>query len=254
YDDDQGPRRGEYAVYPEEPAFSRTDGELRRMEIELVPDQVRFFEIIPQGPDLERERNIAIDFRDTIIRRAREAKERGEFLILGLDESWIINKSCPQAVIQELERLPENLKRAGLDNVIFVRGKGDDVAIGIQSKQKETGTGFSNIIVLGSQTILRSDEFDKLRSAKDDDAALLVGVNSEHLTITSGVRILEMYLLAMRLNAGASFSELDTSFIKIAADPDGRARAFVFTPVEPYDIEQFREINRIQIEQVNMNA
>jgi len=80
---------------------------------------------------------------------------------------------------------------------------------------------------------------------------LLIGVDTKYMTPISGVRILEMYLLAMRLNSGNQFSELDMSFIKITSNPEGRARTFIFTPVEPYDIEQFRTINKIQIEQIN---
>lgn len=205
-------------------------------------------------PDLERERNIAADFMNVIMRMSKDAGQKGQSIILGLDESWILNKSCPQAMIQEIERLPYNLRKLGLDNVIFVRGKGDEVAIDIQGKQRQTNTSFSNIIILGSTSILRSAEFDKLKSSKAEDSALLIGVDTKYMTPISGIRILEMYLLAMRLNSAIAVQDLDMSFIKVTSDPAGRPRAFVFTPVEPYDIEQFRTINRIQIEQIDSQA
>jgi len=204
--------------------------------------------------DFDRERNIAIDFRDTIVDRAEKAQKNGQYIILGLDESWILNMSGPQAVVTELERLPENLRQRGLNNVIFVRGKGNDVAIEIQRKQQETKTNFSNIIILGNQSILKSDEFNKLKGNKPENSALLIGINTKHLTYTSGTRLIEMYLLAMRLNLGKQPSELDTKFIKISLSPNGRMRAFIFTPIEPYDIEQFRKINNIQIKQIDNKA
>lgn len=205
--------------------------------------------------DPDRERNIAIDFRDVIITRASEAKKEGQTIIFGLDESWILNMSCAQPIIQELERLPENLRQRGLDNVIFVRGKGDDVAVTIQGKQKETNAHFSNIVILGSQAILKSAEFNKLKGETAEDAALLIGVNTTNLSDISDMGgILEMYLLAMRLNAGKAPSELDQSFINILPDPDGRPRIFIFTPIKPYNIEDRRTMNKIQIEQIDTKA
>jgi len=206
------------------------------------------------GPDLERERNIAVDFRDTIIRRANEAKAEGQFIILGLDESWIPDMSGPQAVISELERLPENLKQLGLDNVLFIRGRGDEVARKIHRRREDTRTNFSNIIILGDRSIVGNDEFTRFKGSTSEDSALLIGIDPKHLSFTSGIRILEMYLLAIRLNSGKAHSELDTTFIKISVDPKGRVRSFIFTPIEPYDVEQFRKVNDIQIREIDRKA
>ncbi|MBN1353653.1 MAG: aminotransferase class I/II-fold pyridoxal phosphate-dependent enzyme [Candidatus Omnitrophica bacterium] len=205
-------------------------------------------------PDLERERKIAVDFRDTLIDMALTAKENGQYIILGLDESWIPNKGSIQPVINAIGRLLEKLRRRGLDNIIFERGEGDEVAVEIQKEQKKTKTSFTNIIVLGSQSILKSDEFNKLKGEKPEDRALLIGVNAKNLNLTTDTGLPEMYLLAMRLNSGKRPSELDQAYIKITPDPSGRPRAFVFEPIKPFDIEYSNEVNRIRIQVIGSKA
>jgi len=278
-DYNQGPRRNGYTSQPPEPIYYRTHEELKSLSVELVPDQVQFFEIISrnnaQVPDLDRERNIAIDFRDAIIEKAVKAKKDDQYILFGLDETWIKNKSGLQAIITELERLPENLRQRGLDNVIFKRGEGDEVADAIARERegRESIIPLSNITVLGSHPILRSDKFNRLRREKLQDSALLIGVDNASFTITSGTRLLEMYLLALKLTSinlpdksdpeyekkvkvvyEAFISRLDTQFIQIAFSFNGQFWDIVFTPIKPYDINESAERNRIQIEQIDSKA
>lgn len=206
-----------------------------------------------KSPDLEREKNIAIDFRDAVINRALGAKKENQYIILGLDTSWILNMSGPQGIISALEELPTILRQKGLDNVVFERGNGDEVAVKIQQQRLRTNANFSNIIILGSQSILRSTKFNELKGETPEDSALLIAIDTKNLTYTSAIRIIEMFLLAEKLDKGKLPSELDKTFIDIKS-VEGRARAFIFTPIEPYDIEQFREINRMQIEQIGSKA
>ncbi len=205
-------------------------------------------------PNENRERDMAIDFRDEIITMAQAARGKGQYIILGLDESWILNRDGSQAVICGIARLQETLKRRGLDNVIFERGNGDEVAVNIQAKQRETNAPFSNIVVLGGKAILKSSEFGKLIGSKPEESALLVAIDPKNLNRTSDIKILEMYLSAMKLNKGNSPSELDQTYIKIAADPDGRVRVFIFEPIEPVGVEASAEINRIRVEELGSKA
>jgi len=99
---------------------------------------------------------------------------------------------------------------------------------------------------------LKSAEFAKLRGVSEEDTAMLVGVDPANLEYTSGVRIIEMYLLAMALNEGKDPSQLDQEFIQIST-ANGK-RAFIFTPIKPHDLNEFRKVYELQIKQVDINA
>lgn len=198
----------------------------------------------------ERERRIAAAVREAVLRKAYAAKKEGQTLILGLDESWIPNKSAVQPIISEFERLPENLRRLGLDNVVFVRGEGDDVAIEIQKKQPIIKTPFSNIFVIGSPSILTSKEYAKLRGADEKDKAVLAGVDAKNLSEFTDVPVVEMYLRAIELGSGKGPSEMDRSFIDIIPSGNGS----LFTPIRPHDIERSRELNDIIIREIDSRA
>jgi len=222
-----------------------------------------------------REHNIAATFMDTVIDKATRAKQENQFIILGLEETWLKNKSGSQSIVAELERLPELLRRQGLDNVIFKRGNGDEVADAIAQERagRESNIPLSNIIVIGSQSILKSDEFNKLRCAKLQKSALLIGVDTVNLDFTSGIRLIEMYLFAMKLNSvklpdesdaeyeqrvqevyARLIDELDTQFIEIALSFNGKFWDIIFTPIRPCDTEHLREINRIHREEIDSKA
>jgi len=205
---------------------------------------------------LAREKNIATDFVDELIMRAEKARAAGEQIILGLDTSWISDMKGRHGTIitpllREIERLPGLLERKGLDNVLFVRGEGDEVARDIKD-QKNPKTPFSNIIVLGGVKAVKSDEFKNLKSEKPDDRALLVGVNTACLG-NNGVRLVEMYLLAMAIGNGKTPSELDTEFIIIEKDPDADG-TFIFTPVKPFSLDAAEEIYELQTSEIHRRA
>jgi hypothetical protein len=81
---------------------------------------------------------------------------------------------------------------------------------------------------------------------------MLIGVDAKNLQYTSGVRILEMYLLALAINAGKDPSLLDQTYISVS--PTSTKRAFIFTPIKPHDISEFRRIYNLQIKQLDINA
>jgi len=201
-----------------------------------------------------REKIIGAKFRDKVIDIAMKAKAKNETVILGLDTTWIPQGSGMGELLAEMDRLIENLRRRGLDNIFFERGKGDDVASKIILRQKEQKTKFSNIIVIGSQEILNSDQFSSLKGSSPEDAALLIGVDPKNLKYTSGIRLPEMYLLAMALNEGKTIPELDQTFILIVKTPDGRPRMFVFIPIKPLDLEKFKDIYELHRREIDLKA
>ena len=241
----------------------------------ITPRLLDKFNPVRDEPDLNRERNIAINFRDAIIDKAVKAKKQGQYIFLGLEETWIKNKSGPQTIISEIERLPESLRQRGLDNVIFGRGKGDAFAGVIGGERERFGARLplSNIVVVGSQSILRSEAYNALRSNALQESAFLIGTDNSHLDFKSGTRLLEMYLLGLKLNSvqlpdrsdpryeekvkeayETLLKTLDQKFIKIGFSFNGKFWDFIFTPIEPYDINQFRKINDIQIKEIDAKA
>ena len=70
----------------------------------------------------------------------------------------------------------------------------------------------------------------------------------------SDIKILEMYLSAMRLNSGKMPSELDQTYIKVMVDPEGCPRIFIFEPIKPIDVETPATINRIRINEIDSKA
>jgi hypothetical protein len=209
--------------------------------------------------DMDREKRKAGDFWDELILRTEEAKRNKEILILGLDTSWIQNQAAAQPIISRMNQLPEDLRRLGLDNLVFKYGNGSELASQLAGEKDKTKAKFSNIIVIGSREIIREDranEFSKLKGATPEDRALLIGVDPSNLTYMSGIRILEMWLLALKLHSGIVPLQSNTDYINIEAVPnrEGRVRAFIFTPVKPYDIIESARINRLQIDEINTKA
>lgn len=210
-----------------------------------------------QTVDIGRERIIARDLCDAVIMQAVAAKDRGETIVLGLDTSWIPNMNAAQGIIAGFEkRLLRRLADNGYDNVVFERGKGSEVADKVLKAKEMGSVKLSNIIIIGGQDILNPDEsnvFNKLRGQSPDDNALMVGINTENLNIATGIRLLEIFLLAFKLNSGNNLLDADTEFVKVSPQ-DGRPRAFIFTPVKPYDIGESGRIIKLQIEEFGKAA
>jgi hypothetical protein len=209
--------------------------------------------------DTDHEKRTAGNFWDELVLKVEEAKRNNEALILGLDTSWIENQAAAQSMISRMSQLPEDLRRLGLDNLIFKYGNGGELAAQLAGEKERTRARFSNIIVIGSREIIREDqanEFSKLKGATPEDRALLIGVDHSNLTYMSGIRILEMWLLALKLHSGIAPLQSNTDYISIEAVPDreGRVTAFIFTPVKPYDIMESARINRLQIDEINTKA
>jgi len=127
----------------------------------------------------------------------------------------------------------------------------------LAKERSDRGAKFSNIIVLGNQSIVKEDgsnEFSKLK--EKEDRALLIGVDPKELKDTSGTRLLEMCLLALKLSSGKLPAELNQDYIEITTitDAEGRVSGFVFTPIKPYDISESARINTLQISEIDTKA
>ncbi len=194
-----------------------------------------------QVPDLESSRKAAVTLMDTLKLRAFEARKAGQNMILGIDTSWIPGMDGEQGMaiqplLSEIYRLS---KEEGLENIIIVRGEGPSVARDIFDKAHETGTALSNVIVLGGEKTIRSEEFSGLKSTDTERRAFLAGVDPKNLTENSYARIVEMCALAIKL----AFSDIDSvSAPKIQANKVG-PRVWVFIPeAEPFDLRELKKI------------
>ena len=205
--------------------------------------------------DFGEEKDEAIAFVDELIMRAKEAKDKGQHVILGLDTSWIPDMKARHgtlltSLLREIDRLPGMLKKRGLDNLIFVKGAGEELARDIVDKEKHAG--FSNIIVLADKENVKQGKFDDIKKDTRVRKTLLVSVNPKNLQsrgTRKGVHILDMYLLAMALFDGKKPEELNAKYVRIETDGE----EIVFTPIEPFDIEKFNTYE-IQAEEIASRA
>ena len=109
-----------------------------------------------------------------VIVLATKAKREGQNLILGLDTSWIPGLDDPgkppktdslKALLREIDDLGGTLRKMGLDNVIIVHEKKEDLAGVLLNKAKEKEVSLTNVVVLASADTARSDSFEPLRTS-----------------------------------------------------------------------------------------
>lgn len=206
----------------------------------------------PAKPDMAREKKIAGDLWNMLVLHARRDISKGIMhpVILGLDTRWLKERSGVQPVISEFGRLKELGARHGL-TFIFRYAEGDALAGMLEDERVKAGASYGDIIVIGDITILDEESsFLKLCGQGINDAALLAAVDNSRMGDRSAVRLFEMFLLALRLASGRDADTLDQTFIKI----EGAKRLFIFTPIEPYGVEQFRKANDIMIKEIETKA
>jgi hypothetical protein len=156
---------------------------------------------------VKQEEKAAVHFSDTIRIQAMEAKERGQNIIIGLDTSWAEalephERSASQGLLSAISRLPLELKKLGLDNVIILRGKGDFLGSEILKKADGTNTPLTNVVVLAGDETLRADSFKKIISAPGEDRAFIAKVDpviliKNHTEIRKGKEALFVPYLGM---------------------------------------------------------
>ena len=195
--------------------------------------------------DFGRERKVASDFYDEIVSAAQDANDKGHKLVIGIDTGWIPNMSGCQGVINYLEQdLLEHLRRRGLD-VEIVRGTGDGVAQKLTAMHNAAPDS-TDVIAICGKDMLKSPLYQAL-------PGVLIGVDGASLKPTSAIRIIEMCLIALRLASGTPAEQVKNEYIDVTPVV-GRVLTFIFTPTEPYDMEQFRKVNDLQIREIKTKA
>ncbi|MBF0217797.1 MAG: hypothetical protein HQL30_12490 [Candidatus Omnitrophica bacterium] len=223
-------------------------------------------EISALGIDPDRETGVAGAFWDCIagmtcdsIAKARSAGKEEEKYILALERSWIENDSGVSSQIGVIEEALKKLKRAGHDNIIFIEGEAQAFAAAIDQKARAENIPLSNIIVIGGEDTLfmkkgLSDNlYDKLLRKDANNKAFLFGVDAKQHDPAKGLRIFEMFMLAMKLRSGAKAEALDQRYVKIN-DKGSADNKFTFTPVESLDIDKFGRLSRVQEKALDTKA
>jgi hypothetical protein len=212
---------------------------------------------------IEREEMIASDFADELLTKLVEAKAEGvkknapNPVVLAFDKSWIPEGLTASVVVATLRRLSTDLKnKKGLE-FEFIEGEGDDLAATLK-KMNDNGKGvkFSNMIVIGPDYIANPESmFARLADPSEKEFATLISVEmpewSHSLTI---IRLIEMYLLAMKLAGGKSPEGLDQTYIEIVKDASGRPNVFIFKPIKPHDTGEIPNFYHIQREEIDARA
>ncbi|MBF0217076.1 MAG: SDR family oxidoreductase [Candidatus Omnitrophica bacterium] len=216
------------------------------------------------------------DLWDDLALWADDAGKRGENVVIALDESVIPDKRGRQGtihaeLIRELKKLPAKFRKRGVKNVIFKSGTGAELAGELKTfvDNEDNKTPYRNIVVIGPDSILdvsteiQKNPFEELKNEKGDERALLAGLDLEFCKNmlkmdpeTIGIDLFYLFDLAVNLAAGGTLEDLKKheENIKILGDPLGRPRMFMFTPVRPHDLENFRTVLDTQIRVIETKA
>ncbi|MFQ5952008.1 MAG: hypothetical protein ACE5JK_01200, partial [Candidatus Omnitrophota bacterium] len=192
---------------------------------------------------VKEERISAIDFSDTIRIKAAEAKKHGQKIIIGLDDSWIAElgteqKQAIQGLLNEISRLPEHLKKLGLNNVIIVRGRGNALGQDLLRAASDADTSLANVVVLASEDTLKNKSFNNLKSTPEEDRAFIAEIDSSELLEKqaelrySGDELFVPYLEMIRAALKLAFGEqvpLENTFMRILPDEES-PRVYHFIP------------------------
>ncbi|KJJ85658.1 secreted protein containing Peptidase M23 domain protein [Candidatus Omnitrophus magneticus] len=187
----------------------------------------------------------------------RHLKKKKEYLILGLDTSWIpgykkmsLQHDSINPLIKEIKNLEKTFRDAGLDNIIIVHETPDKLAGEISKKIQETKTKTSNAIILGAQKTLANDSFVKfLDNIDEKDRPFLAEINpselekfyaqhGEDLNNQLEIEILDMLDITIKLALDNSlFTNLPEG---VSYDPKTR-KAFFLPKAKPVSFEKQRE-------------
>lgn len=199
----------------------------------------------------------AREFTDEIKLRAQAAKETGTKIIIGIDSEWIgkagdTQLSSAQGLVNSLTNdLPRLLSQLGLDNVIVLREKGEELAVQVKSAADRENVAYSNVIILGDSTHVTEGMFDELTDKDPNRSAFLVGVDSGSIKMRSQgaeshyLRILEMLTVALK---SYKFPERTESFANSSLGIQKIGpKKFLFIPkAEPVDLGILKKIYECQ--------
>ncbi|MBF0252215.1 MAG: hypothetical protein HQL29_00210 [Candidatus Omnitrophica bacterium] len=121
-------------------------------------------------------------------------------IILAFEDEWMNNKGYGrQALINAVMDLSED--KGGIKNFIIVRASKDNLAEAVKKMSEEASINYANIVVFGSDTLLKEDTASKFTDASGN-MAFLAGVNQDALDdITNDTYLcfLEMLTAALRI-------------------------------------------------------
>jgi hypothetical protein len=157
------------------------------------------------------------------------------------------------SAMQQLDRvicsLGDKLKAAGLDNIVVVREKGDDLAVSVRQKADETNTAVANIVVVAARATLEAKEFNDLRSAPGIPGAVLFGIDLDEIKryyreSTSSTDLMDVDMLKV-LSMALAIAAGDEPPAIPELTYDEMRRIFVYLPkAAPVKYEDLIERNR----------
>ncbi len=136
----------------------------------------------------------------------------------------------------------------GYKNIRFIHKKASELAGAIEKEAADTGTDYSNVVVLASKDTIGSKEFNPLRSAPGKKGAVLASVDpteliefySEHAEDSKNqlyIKIMLMLTLALDVACGKAIPDFS-----IVASYNEELRKIEFLPrAKPNDYKKLQE-------------
>ncbi len=125
----------------------------------------------------------------SLIVLARNAKRENQKLLIGLETDWIpglnvknsLQHQAISALMKEMDDIGKALESMGLDNVVVIRGNGENLANSILREADSSHTSLHNVVVMASASTINSEAFSRLKNAPDNDRPFLAGIDPAEL-------------------------------------------------------------------------
>lgn len=133
---------------------------------------------------------------EEVSRASAYASEKNEPIIIAVELSWVpeAQRSSIEAL---LSKFNQSARKRGVNNVVLVKGAGDQFERGLRDAAAATGTQPKNILIIGDQrTVVDSGRFNDLRLG--GNGAFVAGIDTRDIKDTSYIRILEIITIASR--------------------------------------------------------
>lgn len=203
----------------------------------------------------EREETIARQFIDSQLWRARQAMKRDESIIIGWNDAWIPTQQ--RAPVQKLlSYLYDFSRREGLDNLIIVRGKGDELKAAIHAERERQRDQFKreipleNILVIGDEDTVEDAVFDEWKSTSDEARAFFVAIDPTRLNKADGyyyLPVLEMLFASVNRAFDPTFA-IESPFFECVEAGTRVVRFIPLPTIDPLDLQMLKDLYDKQIE------
>ena len=212
-----------------------------RAKVEDAAKIQKEMELLFDSTELAEEKNIAIDFRDSIVEQARSAKESGRKIIVALGTNWIpgYGKNYKSTQYRELNELIVSIRKFCEERDIPFIDKNDEALIAeINTQKTRKGYGNAKVVVLASADTLEKE----LSTLQEAENTFILGVDRTNLTDDSYIRVMEM--LKVTINYAIN-PDIPPQSHNISIER--RGRFWIFVPkAEPLKMETLRAIYEIQ--------